>query len=200
MAMSTDRPAAAPRSGGRPRRDQADRGGVITAAVLEVVFERGLSGVTMEGIARRAGVAKTTIYRRWPNRDAMIVEALSTIPRAFEPPDTGRVREDLRLMVAAAAGSGLVGLAGSGGMARLIIAAASDRRYWRIAMDPWCELVRRVLERGRERGEIRSDLDIELAVDLLMGAFVFPVLSQTRQMNERYLREAVDAVLDGVAR
>jgi hypothetical protein len=67
-------------------------------------------------------------------------------------------------------------------------------------MDPWCELVRRVLDRGRERGEIPSDLAIELAVDLLVGAFVFPVLSQTRQMNEGYLRGAVDAVLDGIAR
>ncbi len=154
----------------------------------------------MEGIARRAGVAKTTIYRRWPNREAMIIEALSTISAAFEPPDTGDVREDLKQMVAASVGSGLVGLAGRGGLARLIISAATDRRYWRIAMDPWGRLVRQVLERGRDRGQVRSDVDVELVVDLLTGAFVFPVLDQTRQMNEAYLDAVMDVVLEGIGR
>jgi AcrR family transcriptional regulator len=198
--MSVDRPPAAVRSGGRPRRGEADRGRAITAAVLEAVFEEGLPGITMEGIARRAGVAKTTIYRRWPNREAMIIEALSTISAAFEPPDTGDVRDDLKQMVAASVGSGLVGLAGRGGMARLIIAAATDRRYWRIAMGPWGRLVRQVLERGRDRGEVRSDVDVELVVDLLTGAFVFPVLDQTRQMNEAYLDAVMDVVLEGIGR
>jgi AcrR family transcriptional regulator len=200
VGMSVDRPAAAVRSGGRPRHDEDDRGRVITEAVLEAVFEQGLPGVTMEGIARRAGVAKTTIYRRWPNREAMIIEALSTISAAFEPPDTGDLRGDLKQMVGASVGSGLVGLAGRGGMARLIIAAASDQRYWRIAMDPWSRLVRQVLERGRERGEVRRDLNVELVVDLLTGAFVFPVLGQTRQMNEAYLEEVMDVILEGIAR
>ena len=196
--MSIDGPAAAVRSGGRPRHDEADRGRAITAAVLRVVFEQGLSGVTMEGIARRAGVAKTTIYRRWPNRDAMIIEALSTVSTEFEAPNTGDARTDLKRLIREAAGSGLLTVGGTEGMAHLITSAGSDRRYWEIAMRPWGRLVRQLLERGRERGQIRRDVDVDLAADLLHGAFVFRALDQARPLTEAFLDEVVDAVLDGI--
>lgn len=91
-----DSPLRHAKSGGRPRHDEVDRGHAIIRVVLETVFQQGLAAATIEGIARRAGIAKTTIYRGWPNREAMIIEALSTVYMEFEPPDTGDVRHDLR--------------------------------------------------------------------------------------------------------
>lgn len=196
--MSSDRRAAAVRSGGRPRHGEADRGRAITAAVLRAVFEQGLPGVTMEGVARRAGVAKTTIYRRWPSREAMIIEALSTIYTEFKAPNTGDVRTDLKQLTQEAASSGLLTVGGTGGMAHLITSAASDHRYWEIAMGPWDRLVRQLLERGREQGQIRRDVDVDLAADVVHGAFVFRALDQTRPLTEAFLDEVVDAVLDGI--
>jgi AcrR family transcriptional regulator len=195
---SSGRSGTGRRAGGRPRHDESDRGRAITTAVLEAVFEQGLPGVTMEGIARRAGVAKTTIYRRWPNREAMIIEALGTIYTQFEAPDTGDVRADLKELVREAARSGLLSLRGTEGVARLIISAAADRRYWRIAMEPWGRLVRQVLERGRERGQVRREVDTGLAADLVTGAVVFRALDQAGPLGRAFLEGVVDAVLDGI--
>src|SRR2546423_1774093 len=85
---------------GRPRSKQARRA-VLTAAT-DIVRERGYAALTIEGIAARAGVAKTTIYRSWPNRAAVIMEAVvaeTAVPLAF--PDTGSAREDLRRQLGA---------------------------------------------------------------------------------------------------
>src|SRR2546423_4364752 len=85
---------------GRPRSAQ-DRQAVLTAAT-EIVRESGFAALTIEGIAARAGVAKTTIYRSWPNRAAVIMDAVfaaSAEPLAF--PDTGSAQEDLRRQIGA---------------------------------------------------------------------------------------------------
>lgn len=197
--MTTKRTRAGVRVGGRPRREEADRGRAITTAVLETVFEQGLPAVTVEGIARRARVSKATIYRRWATRDAMILEALSTINRDFEVPDTGSVREDIRQLIAMSITRGSLGLATQEGFAHLLILAASDRRYWQLAMGPGRRIARQVLERGRERGEIRHDVDIDLAVDVLIGGYIFPVLDQTRPVNQAFLEGVLETVFEGIA-
>lgn len=181
---------------GRPRREEVDR--AITTAVLETIFERGLPAVTMEGIARRARVAKTTIYRRWPTRDAMVTAALSTTFTGFERPDTGDVREDLRQLVATRSDF-FVEQPGVPGVARLILSVAADRRYWRNMMEPRRQTVRQVLERGQARGEIRPDVDLDLAVDLIIGPVIFAVLDQTRPLNRAFMNDVMEAALEGIA-
>ena len=76
---------------GRIRRSQ-DR---VLTATIELLGESGVSGFTVDEVARRSGVAKTTIYRHWPTREALVIDACSRISDEQEVPDTGSLDGDL---------------------------------------------------------------------------------------------------------
>ncbi|MFP8870746.1 MAG: helix-turn-helix domain-containing protein, partial [Myxococcota bacterium] len=78
-------------SAGRPRSEEAHQ--AILDATLELLVEVGFSGLTVEGVASRAGVGKATIYRRWASKIPLIVEAFGQLP-GFEDCDTGSLAED----------------------------------------------------------------------------------------------------------
>src|SRR5438309_2129391 len=78
---------------GRPRSEEADR--AILGAAVEELVERGLAGVSMESIAARAGVAKTTLYRRWKDKVALCLEAVGRTKAPLAEPATGSLRGDL---------------------------------------------------------------------------------------------------------
>lgn len=71
----------------------------VLAATSAVLSERGVGGVSVEEVSRRCGVAKTTIYRHWPSRAALLLDACSTLTRPAPTPDSGSLRGDLRLLV-----------------------------------------------------------------------------------------------------
>src|ERR1017187_7822073 len=86
-------PSASARRG-RPRSEEADR--AILRAATELLAERGLHGLSIEEVASRAGVAKTTIYRRWHSRGTLALDAFLAEFKALQPlPDTGILRDDL---------------------------------------------------------------------------------------------------------
>src|SRR3984885_14062615 len=86
-------PARAPGSGGRARDPERDH--ATTMATTALLEERGFAGLTIEAIARRAGVARATIYRRWPNLDALLAHVLRGVVHEIPIPDLGHVRDDL---------------------------------------------------------------------------------------------------------
>ena len=85
-------------SAGRPRSEEAHQ--AILDATIELLVEVGFSSLTVEGVASRAGVGKATIYRRWPSKLPLVVEAFGQLP-GFEEVDTGSVSEDLKQMLRA---------------------------------------------------------------------------------------------------
>src|SRR5215208_2339383 len=89
-------PTEAPRRG-RPRRADADQ--AILTATVELLGEVGVAGFSMDLLAQRAGVGKATIYRRWPSKEALMLEAMRTVVTPVSAPDTGAVRSDLRAYV-----------------------------------------------------------------------------------------------------
>ena len=92
--MTTDGPGQ--QTAGRPRSEEAHQ--AILDATLELLVEVGFSALTVEGVASRAGVGKATIYRRWPSKLPLVVEAFGQLP-GFEEVDTGNVEEDLKQML-----------------------------------------------------------------------------------------------------
>jgi AcrR family transcriptional regulator len=162
----TTGPITTDRRPGRPRSEDCDR--AIEAAALDLLVEQGWAGVTMEGIALRAGVGKATVYRRWDNREDLILD--SVVHRCAEhivSPDTGSLRTDLielyRGLLRKFWRDGDVLRAFTAVVARDPDLADAFRRTF---LDERRAAARDVLTRGIERGELAADADLELLGDV----------------------------------
>jgi AcrR family transcriptional regulator len=186
---------------GRPRSEQAEQ--AIIDATLELLGEGGtLSGLSVEAVAARAGVGKATIYRRWPNKDALILDALAAakVPLAEAPGHS--VRDDLifyvdRIRQRTTTREGRILSCLVGELRRHPDLYA---RYQAQVIKPRQDLVRRVLRRGVETGELRADLDIELALQLLQGPMLFLTMVKPpdTELPEELSARMVDGVLEGL--
>jgi AcrR family transcriptional regulator len=158
---------------GRPRSARADA--AILRAALELLLEDGYEGMTIEGVAERAGVGKATIYRRWDSKAELIAALLSSFNDESRVPDAGSVRGDLAAMVRDLQGRPgfemLVPMIG-----RIISLAAANPAFMEILyrhhIAPRRRIVAQILQRGIERGELRADLDVDGVVNLFGGRII----------------------------
>jgi AcrR family transcriptional regulator len=160
----------------RPRSQQSHA--AILQAAVELVVDGGLRGTSIEAIAARAGVGKTTIYRRWKNKEELFAEALRGIAIELPDPDTGSVRGDVLGLVAfnlehVSRNAALL-------MPRLMVEGADDPQLFavmrQVLVDPRRDVMRTILRRGVERGEVRADVDLDDAIDLLIGPVIYEIL------------------------
>jgi AcrR family transcriptional regulator len=189
------------RSPGRPRSERADR--AILEAALDLFVEAGFDAMTVEGVADRAGVGKTTVYRRWSSKEDLVSAAVGRLSAAVGAPDTGSVRGDLvglaealiDVLTSTDAGRALPRMAGE-----VAAGSALGRAYVRSVLGPRRRLVAAVLRRGIERGELPRDLDVELAIDTFIGPLLIRRLLGGQR--PRYPRDLparlADHVLDGI--
>ncbi|HEY2207180.1 MAG TPA: TetR/AcrR family transcriptional regulator [Pseudonocardia sp.] len=185
---------------GRPKSDRARR--AVLAAALELVGENGYDALTVEGIAARAGVAKTTIYRSWPGKAAVVMDAIvaQSDPRLTFP-DTGSAAEDLRIQT-----SRVAGLFTEPGFRDPFVGLLADSQHDAAlaeALHQRLITARRagaaeVLRRGVARGELRPDLDVELAIDALYGALYYRLLVSHEPLSEGYAGAVLDEMLAGL--
>jgi AcrR family transcriptional regulator len=182
---------------GRPRSPQAHR--AILDAALDLFVEQGYATMSMEGIAARAGVGKTTIYRRWPSKEDLIVDAIDELIFDVEPPDTGSLREDLvetlvtvqTTFTSSRAGQVFPRMAGQ-------VAASSPlgRVYLRRVIEPRFALLKGMIARGVERGELPAGVDPELVRGLLIGPVILWKL--TGRLTRKGARERAERIVDTV--
>ncbi|MEU2615977.1 TetR/AcrR family transcriptional regulator [Micromonospora sp. NPDC007271] len=192
--------ADAPRSPGRPRSIRADE--AIVQATLDLLAEGNtIEALSIEAIAARAGVGKATIYRRWPGKDALLLDALRTLKGVVPQPTGHSVRDDLVLLV------GAVGHNIDPRAAKIMpclvpeVNRSPDHyQLYQNIIEPRRKLMREVLRRGVANGELRADLDIELAMALLTGPMLIQrMLRWHPELDEKILPERiVDAALDGL--
>ena len=186
---------------GRPRSARVDE--AIVDAVLDLLVEgHSADTLSIEAVAARAGVGKATIYRRWPNKEALIVDAFASMKGPVPPVRGESVRDDLVALV------GRIGQ-NTGVRATKIMScllpelhrSPSLQGCYQGVIESRRAVMREVLQRGIATGELRADLDVELALALLSA----PVLVQhmmrwNPQLDNRNLAErVVDAVLAGIA-
>ncbi|RSN71133.1 TetR/AcrR family transcriptional regulator [Actinomadura sp. WAC 06369] len=180
-----------------PRRAQD----VFTAA-LDLLAARGFDGLTIEGVAERCGVNKTTIYRWWPSKAALVAAALTEGAELdLSVPDTGSLRGDLEALVRSLVGllteppAAGIALAALGAAARNPELAAHARTFFadRLARE------RPVFDRAAARGELAPDADPMLLMDLLAGAVWVRVAFRGLPVGDGFAERAVAAVLDGAA-
>lgn len=189
------------RAPGRPRDPKVDR--AILVATLELLGEDGFDGLSIEAVAARAGVGKTTVYRRWPSKIPLVVDALS----AMKAPAPESVPDDLSTRDALVrAMSGYT--KPDQGSASRVLAGLVDAmsRNAELAQAVRAVLVTErqrsllgVIKRGVERGEIRPDVDARVMVDLLGGPVVLRRLITGDPVTPRLARTIVDLVLEGAA-
>ena len=186
-------------SAGRPRSEEAHQ--AILDATLALLAEVGFSALTVEGVAGRAGVGKATIYRRWPSKLPLVVEAFGGLP-SFEDADTGALATDLKAMLRS-----YLELFNKTPLAAVLPALASERAHdpaLAELFDPVL-LQRRsplvhALERAALRGEIAADLDLDLAADLIVGPIAVRLFFTGRKIHAKMVDPMVDLALGGIAR
>lgn len=164
----------APRQLGRPRDPKLDQ--ALIDATLRLLADGGYSALTMEAVAAAAGVGKATLYRRWAGKEQLVVDAIATLS---EPPAAqagAGVRDELVALLEAMRLTSRSSLAGKI-FPRLISEGADNpelmKRYRAQVLDPRRERFRAVLRRGAAQGLVRADLDLDHAINLLIGPMVY---------------------------
>jgi AcrR family transcriptional regulator len=186
---------------GRPRSAEADR--AILRATVDLLAEEGYAGVTMEGVAAKAGVGKATVYRRWPSKSALVVDAVDTCrEHALQPPDTGSVREDLLAFVRGfmhhlrTSDAGRVMPALVAELARSPELASAFREGF---VQPRRAKVLEAVRRGVERGEVREGVDAELVADAVVALLQHRFLVTGMEIDDDLPERLLDMLWRGIA-
>jgi AcrR family transcriptional regulator len=197
----TSPPLAAPeRRRGRPRSTEADE--AILVAATDAFIELGWDGLTIEGVATRAGVGKTTIYRRYSCRLDLLLAAARRLSQAKDQAaDTGSLRGDLIALVE----SFLRMLTGSSSGRALPVMVAATARNPELAA-AYTEFIaeRRAssavpIERAMRRGELSLDVDISLMLDLLVAPVFYRAFVSREPVDDAFVTNLVDTVLRAFA-
>lgn len=166
MTEVAARPRVWPAKGGRPRDPGCDE--AILAATLSLFAEVGYAGVSVEGVAARAGVGKATVYRRYPDKAHMVVEAVRVGACTVDDlPDTGDVRADLTTMLT----SLIEVLRGPMGPLLLVFAAerirspALDKEFRRSVVGAKKTHIRHLIESAIARGDLAPDADVQVIAE-----------------------------------
>jgi AcrR family transcriptional regulator len=185
---------------GRPRSEGSHE--AILDAVLDLLRQEGYGAVTIEGVARQAGVGKQTIYRWWKSKAELVLEAYANHAASKLPvPDKGNLRVDLETFFCAAF-KRLTDVSGPT-MRGLMADAVYDPEFLRILREALIDrrrtVLRQILERGAQRGELAPEADLEVLADLLFGALWYRLLLRHAKLDPRFAKQLVAAVLDGSA-
>jgi AcrR family transcriptional regulator len=193
-------------SGGAPRRGRPrskKSATAILAAAGDLLLEHGLEAVSMDAIAERAGVSKATIYRWWPTKETLAIDALYEDWAAAYPvaPDTGSLHDDLLGIflpwvdhIAKRPYARVLGALLTRARTDDSFAEELDQRL----VQPRRNRARPIFERAIARGELPSDTDIELALDLLYGPVYHRFLQAHLPLTPAFVEAVIDAGLVGL--
>jgi AcrR family transcriptional regulator len=183
------------RPGRRARSEQA-----ILEATRELLDEVGVRGLTIEGVAARSGVAKTTIYRRWRDRDELALAVLIEMLDQFRaPPDVGDTRKELLAFVKEATDVILRGGVIQGMVSEIATNPQLGKIYRERVVATRLDEVKTIIDRGIERGDLSPDTDVRVAHELLVGPLFYRLLFSGAPLNKRHARQVVDAMMTAFA-
>jgi AcrR family transcriptional regulator len=189
--------ATAARRPGRPPDPEADR--LILQTAKRLLSEQGYARMSMDAVARAAGVARTTLYRRYRDKSELVIAAIEHTRAAAggAPPDTGSARRDLVEHLELARRRFDISLAGT-----MLVEEAHNAELVRLFRErivrPRLAYVRNALQRGVDRGEIRADIDADAVVELLFGAYLAHHLAYGRPAPD-WPEATVEAIWPAIA-
>jgi AcrR family transcriptional regulator len=202
MDQSTRQPERTAVKGGRPRNPRTQQR--ILNAAADLVLEHGFKALSIDAIAGRAGVGRMTIYRRWPNKAAIVMDAFfarvdPSIP--FQSDDKTYI-ESIRLNMRALA---KVYRGKDGALIRTLLAEAQfDPELATAIQERWVMPRRRIsvpyFEKGIRDGFLRPDLDPNVIIDLLYAPFYFQLLLGKATLPDAYIDKLFDHAMRGLKR
>ncbi|MEV5506900.1 TetR/AcrR family transcriptional regulator [Streptomyces orinoci] len=186
---------------GRPRSGAVDCA-VIDAVVRLLEEGVGIGDLSMERIAREAGVGKATVYRRWPGKEALMLDVLRSLDIAYDPPPAGSTVRDALVHLLELMRRRVLAKRSSAVLRTVIAQVKAHPAVWREYHDTILEARRQVFEsvlrRGIAEGLIRPGADLELLTDLLVSPLLSrSVLHEWKELPEGLCEEIVDTVLFG---
>lgn len=186
---------------GRPRSAKSHQ--AILQATLDLLAEVGFERMSIEAIAIRAGVGKTTIYRRYDSKEELVADAIESFRQEVVIPDTGNFQSDIDALINNAAQITLSPL-GRQTVAMIISSAASNHQfaqlYWNKYLQPRRQAFAVVIERAKVRNEIQADLDPALVFDAMSGIMLYAQIFQpTTETWKVYVRRALNLLLTGTS-
>jgi AcrR family transcriptional regulator len=176
---------------------------LILGTAIDLVFDVGFRSVSIESIAARAGVAKTTIYRRWPNKAAVVMDAFMIRVgdgTLFPPAEEATARILLQMQAMAKVFRGR-----DGSLVKALLAeaqfdpelASAFRERWTL---PRRQMALGVFQEAVCRGELRPDIDLEATIDLLYAPLYYRLQMGTAPLSEAYIDGLFHLAMEGLAR
>jgi AcrR family transcriptional regulator len=182
----------------RPRSEEARRKAL--AAATDLIVERGVANLTIEEVAHRSGVAKTTIYRHWPERASLVLDTVRSCFGDVTTPDTGSLRGDLEAYFGGMVMADLSGTIGQL-MPALVEAAGRDAEI-ELLLDRVSQERQRpildIVERAQARGELPAELDTRVVVGTIVGPIVFRKVVWRQPLDAAYLQGCLDVAVAGL--
>ena len=197
--LGSDPVAAEIRRPGRKRDHSRDR--EILEAALEVLAETGYDGMTIDAVAARAQAGKATLYRRWPSKDELVIDAVArmkaTAVDADQLPDTGTLRGDLLAMIRphSIEDSERKLKVMAGLMSVLSRAPELAQMADRAIVEPRVEAHRVLISRAVHRGEIAADCDVEALALVIPSMAAYRVLMLHLPVERAFMVSLIDNVL-----
>jgi AcrR family transcriptional regulator len=182
---------------GRPRSTQSHQ--AILRTTLELLAEVGFDAMSIEAIAARAGVGKTTIYRRYTCKEELVADAIENVREEVLIPNTGNLWGDIDALIENAAQITLSPL-GRQTVAMIISSASSNSQfaqiYWTKYLQPRRQAFAIVLERAKARSEIHNEIAPDLVFDIMSGVMLYALIFRpTTEPWQVYVRRALNLVL-----
>jgi AcrR family transcriptional regulator len=184
---------------GRPRSEESEE--AILAATIQLLSEKPLRDISMEEIARKAGVGKATIYKWWPSRAYVALDAfLRKTTQMVPTPDTGSVRKDVleqlrSVMVFYKSPAGRI-------MGQFVAESQSDKEFADLFRErflkPRREAIGVIFDRGVERGEIDQNFDRELVLDMIYGSAIYRMIVRHAPLEVKVADDVVSILFGGL--
>jgi AcrR family transcriptional regulator len=178
---------------GRPRSIQSHQ--AMLQATLELLAEVGFDAMSIDAIAARAGIGKTTIYRRYASKAELVADAIESVREEIVIPNTGNLQGDIDALIQNAAQITLSPL-GRQTVAMIISSASSNAQfaqiYWTRYLQPRRKSFAIILERAKVRNEIPTDLESDLVFDTMSAIMLYALIFQpTSESWTAYIHRAL---------
>ncbi|MFG7940506.1 TetR/AcrR family transcriptional regulator [Streptomyces cacaoi] len=195
---AAERPAG-PRPG---RKRDHTRDGAILDAALEVLTEEGYDRMTMDTVARRAKAGKATMYRRWPSKEHLVLDAVTRMGQREVDldhlPDTGTVRGDMMALISPeTVADGERRLQVMAGLATLLTADPTGlaQAVHTASIEPWISVNRTLIQRGVDRGEVRGHVDIDTLARTIPSMAAYRVAMERKPIDADFLVTLINGII-----